>query len=159
LCACFAHSRPRRTPLQLFEQDGTATRFNHALAFQTCFPQTEQTTSTRPRRHSGGFFFLGLRANATAHPREQITFRCAWVQLWHGKGRKQTLHVFHHGYTHFALKCLGVLECVASASFNKAAVVSGYELVCTIRLNSEGGIAVVIGEDFPDRFPAEGVVT
>src|SRR5262249_38001271 len=92
---------------------------------------------------------------ADRHSGEQTTFRTACARFEQAKGCEQTRHVFHNGYTRFAFQCLGVLECVASASFNKATMISGDELVCMIRLNSVGGIAVVIDEYFLNRLPLE----
>jgi len=79
--------------------------------------------------------------------------------VWHGKGCKQLRQVFQNGYTRFALPCdfLCVLEYVRSASFNKAAVISGDELVCTIAVKTVSGIVVVIQVDALDRLPAIAV--
>jgi len=61
--------------------------------------------------------------------------------------------VFQNGYTRFAFLCgvFSELECKRSASFNKATMVSGDELVCRIRANSVGGIVVVVDEEATDR--------
>ncbi len=63
------------------------------------------------------------------------------------------MHAFQNGYTRLAFQCLGKGECVASASFNKATVVSGHDLVCTIASNAEGGIIVVILDKLLNRLP------
>lgn len=66
-----------------------------------------------------------------AHAFEQVRLRSACSLVWQGKGVEQGPHVFQNGYTRLAFPCcfLSFLEYVASISFNKAAMLSGDELV------------------------------
>lgn len=63
------------------------------------------------------------------------------------------MQIFQNGYARFAFPCLGKLECKASASFNKAAMVSGDDLVCAIAANTECGIVVVVLDGFLHGLP------
>jgi len=89
------------------------------------------------------------------HSGEHVRLRDACSRVRQGKGSEQTEHVFQNGYTLFALKCLCVLECVRSASFNEAAMVSGDDLVRTISEKTVGGIAVWVDVDLLDGLPSE----
>ena len=73
-------------------------------------------------------------------------FLCAWVRFHVGKGCEQCLQIFQNGYARFALACrvFCQLEYFSSAAFNDTAMVSGDDLVRTIRLNTERGIFVVV---------------
>ena len=77
-----------------------------------------------------------------------------------GKGVEQALHAFQNGYTRVAFPCgvLSKLECVRSAAFNKATMVSGDDLVRAIRSNSVRGIAVGIDVKVLDGLPREGII-
>jgi hypothetical protein len=89
---------------------------------------------------------------------EQVLFRVACSFVWQGNGLEQTRHVFQNGYTLLALKCFGVLENCASASFNEATMVSGDDLVSVISEKTVGGIAVGVEVDLLDGLPLESAM-
>jgi len=70
---------------------------------------------------------------------------------------EQTVQTFQYGYARFAFQCNKFCESelLHSASFNDAAMVSGHELVCRIRLNCVGGIVVVVQVRIFNPLPRE----
>jgi len=136
--------------LHSLEQYGVLTFRSHASGFHVSLPHVGQVI-TRPLRSANAFRVFGLGL-LTAHVRLQnvslISF-CFSI----GKIKEQFGQTFQNGYTRFAFQCFGKGECVASASFNKAAMVSGDDLVCVISANTEGGIVVVIFDKLLNRLP------
>lgn len=91
-----------------------------------------------------------------AEPQKRFRIACSFVAQ--GNGCEHVAQIFQNGYTRFAFQCFGVLEYIASALFNKAAMVAGDDLVCAIREKTEGGIAVGILDGLFDREPSEVVM-
>lgn len=114
---------------------------------------------TLPFRSSSGFVFprLAREIISAAHRGEHVFFLDASF-MFVGNGAEQAWQVFQNGYTRFEFPCdfFGAPEYVRSASFNNAAVASGDELIRSIRVNSKGGIVVVVDENFFDGLPSEG---
>jgi hypothetical protein len=83
---------------------------------------------------------LALPIIAAAHSLPQVLFLTACSLVCVAKGLLQCWQVFQNGYTRLLFQCLGKLEYFASASFNKAAMVSGDDLLAVISDQTVGGI-------------------
>jgi hypothetical protein len=120
-----------------------------AIAFTLAlivFPQYGQFSTIRSALSPSGFPVLSFANTCPTQLIPQYKFRVACSFVRQGKIAEQFWQTFQNGYRLFAFKGFGALENVSSASFNKAAVISGDDLVCSIRENSIGGIAVVVHE-------------
>jgi len=102
-------------------------------------------------RSFSGFVLPGFGGTQA---RLQYRFRTACSFVSQGKIAEQFWQTFQNGYRLLAFQCFGVPENESSISFNKAAMVSGDDLICAIRDNSEGGIVVVVLNKILNWFPS-----
>lgn len=150
LCACVAHSAPRSTPLHRLLHVGVAALRNHAFGFHTLAPQTAHLIVAPLRCSNGIVTAFAAPINAFAQVALHVLLRTACSLVCVMKGLPQCWQAFQNGYTRFAFQCLGDLECFASAAFNNDTMVSADDLLAKISDKTEGGIAVVVLDDFDD---------
>lgn len=138
------------------EQTGRLTRFSQASGLQTFMPHAAQAI-VLPLRSAIGLRQCGrgFESRALAHAGPQALFLVTCSFVGQGKTAEQCWQIFQNGYTRLALPCgfFSKLENERSASFNKAAMLSGDDLIRAIRMNSEGGIVVLVDEQILDWLP------